>query len=156
MSLPHLRTVWRSLSAVVFAIPLFNPYLVRGDQWPADFKFASCECDVQEANDRPCYCPPPCCAPPCDYGYCYDCPLSDELAARLTPVMKSMQAQGITYAPGLTQFYQGDARGGREQEFDYGGKVDQFLILDTTKMGLWDGMTMTMHAETRIRPGARR
>jgi porin len=64
--------------------------------------------------------------------------------------MKSMQAQGITYAPGLTQFYQGVARGGRDEEWDYGGKVDQFLILDTTKMGLWDGMTMTMHVETRF------
>ncbi len=76
--------------------------------------------------------------------------MSDELAHRLTPMMKSMQAQGITYAPGLTQFYQGDVHGGREQEFDYGGKVDQFLILDGTKMGLCDGMTMTMHAETRF------
>ena len=31
-------------------------------------------------------------------GYCFDCPVSDELSRRLAPVMKSMQAQGITYA----------------------------------------------------------
>ncbi len=61
-----------------------------------------------------------------------------------------MQAQGITYAPGVTQFYQGVTSGGAEQEFEYGGKVDQFLILDGGKLGVWPGMTMTLHAETRF------
>jgi porin len=61
-----------------------------------------------------------------------------------------MAQQGIIYAPGVTQFYQGVARGGNEQDFDYGGKVDQFLILDGTKLGVWQGMTMTMHVESRF------
>ena len=76
--------------------------------------------------------------------------MSDEFSRRMTAMAKSMEAQGIIYAPGLTQFYQGVTTGGREEDFDYGGKVDQFLILDSTKLGLWQGTTMTMHAETRF------
>jgi porin len=74
----------------------------------------------------------------------------DELQARIQASAKCMAQQGIIYAPGVTQFYQGVAGGGREQDFDYGGKVDQYLILDGTKLGVWDGMTMTMHVETRF------
>ena len=40
--------------------------------------------------------------------------------------------------------------GGVETGFEYGGKVDQFLTLDSTKLGLWQGMTMVMHVETRF------
>jgi len=76
--------------------------------------------------------------------------MSDELSRHMTAAMKSMQAQGITYAPGVTQFYQGVASGGANEEFEYGGKVDQILILDTCKMGLWDTMTVTMHVESRF------
>ena len=56
----------------------------------------------------------------------------------------------MTYEVAGTQFYQGVASGGGEQDFDYGGKVDQFVILDSGKLGLWQGMTMNMHAETRF------
>lgn len=76
--------------------------------------------------------------------------MCDELMCRLTPMMKQMADCGVIYAPGLTQFYQGVASGGVAQDFEYGGKVDQFLILDAGKLGLWDGMTMTLHAETRF------
>jgi len=61
-----------------------------------------------------------------------------------------MAAQGIVYAVEVPQFYQGVTSGGQDEGFEYGGKVDQFLILDSTKLGLWEGMTMTMHAETRF------
>ena len=37
-------------------------------------------------------------------------------------VGKCMAEQGIIYAPGATQFYQGVAGGGNEQEFEYGGR----------------------------------
>ncbi len=91
------------------------------------------------------------CAPnPCNDGYYISCPLSDELMRRIEAQAKAMQAQGVTYGAGVTQFYQGVASGGQEQDFDYGGKVDQFLILDSGKLGLWQGMTMTMHVETRF------
>ena len=86
----------------------------------------------------------------CGDGYCISLPLSDELTRRMTAMAESMQAQGIAYSVAATQFYQGVADGGREQVFDYGGKVDQFLILDSGKLGLWQGMSMTMHVETRF------
>ena len=151
MTTLSLRAVSRLLGAISLAIPLLTQPLARGDYWPADIQFASSERDIPIGEDCSDDCQPQCCAPAsCDYGYCFTCPLSDELSRRLAPAMKSMQQRGITYAPGLTQFYQGVASGGNEQEFDYGGKVDQFLILDSTKLGLWDGMTMTMHVESRF------
>lgn len=70
--------------------------------------------------------------------------------AQLTPLMEQMEASGIVYDLVATQFYQGVASGGVERGFEYGGKVDQFVILDSGKLGLWRGMTMTMHAETRF------
>jgi porin len=122
-----------------------------GDGWQNDVQFALCESGVAESGCCSGDCATDCCTPPaCDGGYCFNCPMSDELMRRMTVMAKSMEAQGITYAPGLTQFYQGVASGGQEQEFEYGGKLDQFLILDSCKLGLWQGMTMTMHAETRF------
>lgn len=64
--------------------------------------------------------------------------------------MERMEACGVVYDLQATQFYQGVASGGAEQEFEYGGKVDQFFIFDSGKLGLWQGMTATMHAETRF------
>lgn len=64
--------------------------------------------------------------------------------------------QGITYQGFLTQFYQGAAAGGNEQRFSYGGKFDNFLILDGQKMGLWQGLFVNMHAETRFGEDANR
>lgn len=125
----------------------------RGDELAPDIRFASCDCQVADNGGVP-----DCCLDqPCSTSSaqcCHDCcqcgSLSDEFARRMTATAKSMEAQGIIYAPGVTQFYQGVTSGGVEQEFEYGGKVDQFLILDSGKLGLWDGMTMTLHAETRF------
>lgn len=64
--------------------------------------------------------------------------------------------QGITYQGFLTQFYQGVASGGNEQRFSYGGKFDNFLILDGQKLGLWQGLFVNMHAETRFGEDANR
>jgi len=60
----------------------------------------------------------------------------------------NLAAHGITYSGSATQFYQGVASGGAEQTFRYGGKVDQYLIFDSEKLGLWEGMKLIMHAET--------
>lgn len=84
------------------------------------------------------------------YGYCINNSCTDELAASMASMAKSMEASGFIYAPGVHQFYQGVASGGAEQTFEYGGKVDQFFILDSGKLGMWDGGSMTMHAETRF------
>ena len=69
--------------------------------------------------------------------------MSRQMACRLAAMAKQMEASGCIYNADVTQFYQGVTEGGQEQEFDYGGKVDQFVILDSTKLGLWQGMTMT-------------
>jgi porin len=50
----------------------------------------------------------------------------------------------------LTQFFQGVASGGQEQNWEYGGKLDYFFTFDGAKMGLWDGASAAMHAETRF------
>ena len=49
-----------------------------------------------------------------------------------------------------TQFYQGVASGGREQAWEYGGKIDYLANLDGGKFGLWQGFFVNMHAETRF------
>ena len=50
----------------------------------------------------------------------------------------------------LTQFYQGVASGGQEQNWEYGGKLDYFFTFDGEKLGLWQGLSAVMHAETRF------
>ena len=41
------------------------------------------------------------------------------------------------------------ASGGLEQAFQYGGRNDYFLNLDGEKLGLWKGLSVTLHGETR-------
>lgn len=84
-----------------------------------------------------------------EISYC-DMTLASGWLARFQCCQQRMAASGVAYNGDAVQFYQGVASGGVEQEFEYGGKVDQFLILDSTKLGLWQGMTMTMHVETRF------
>lgn len=89
--------------------------------------------------------------PLADCGYCWDGPcFTDRLTTCFAAKAKSLAERGVVYDPSVTQFYQGVASGGNEQTFEYGGKVDQFLILDSCKLGLWHGMKMVMHAETRF------
>ncbi len=57
--------------------------------------------------------------------------------------------RGFTFDTNLTQFYQGVAKGGQEQTFAYGGKVDYYLNVDGSKAMLCDGFQLSMHAETR-------
>ncbi len=58
--------------------------------------------------------------------------------------------RGITINLRFSQFYQGVSSGGVNTEFEYGGKIDYLLNLDGKKLGLWDGLFMTMHAETQF------
>lgn len=60
-----------------------------------------------------------------------------------------LQAGGITLDIGTTQFYQGVASGGLEQAFQFGGRNDYFLDVDGEKVGLWRGLSITLHAESR-------
>ncbi|HEX4611857.1 MAG TPA: carbohydrate porin [Urbifossiella sp.] len=57
--------------------------------------------------------------------------------------------RGVTFDLFATQFYQGVAAGGREQEFNYGGKLDYLFAVDGGKLGFWPGGVLNFHAETR-------
>jgi porin len=63
--------------------------------------------------------------------------------------MKGMAAQGFVYNVVVPQFYQGVTHGGIDEEFEYGGKVDQFFILDGGKLWGMEGFGVSMHVETR-------
>lgn len=56
---------------------------------------------------------------------------------------------GIKFDLSTTQFYQGVASGGLERQFQYGGRNDYFMTLDSEKAGLWKGGTITLHGESR-------
>jgi porin len=127
--------------------------------WPPDIHFASTEKSAEAAESTPVDDTTESAAledesdtldcPRSNYYY-YQPSMCDELKCCMTSRLKSMAAQGITYGFGATQFYQGVASGGVDEEFEYGGKIDQFFIFDSDKLGLWDGMTMTMHVESRL------
>lgn len=61
----------------------------------------------------------------------------------------TLATNGVTLNVNLSQFYQGVADGGTERSFEYGGKLDYYLMLDSGKLGLWQGFSITTHAETR-------
>ncbi|MFC1665082.1 carbohydrate porin [Pseudomonadota bacterium] len=48
-----------------------------------------------------------------------------------------------------TSFYQGLASGTGDKDFEYGGKLDAFINLDSGKMGLWEGGGFRSHLEYR-------
>jgi porin len=58
-----------------------------------------------------------------------------------------LKEHGITLAPRLTQFYQGLAAGDGDRDFEYGGKADLMLNADLSKLGLWNGFSVTVHGE---------
>jgi porin len=57
---------------------------------------------------------------------------------------------GVGFRGSFTQFYQGVTSGGREREFQYGGKLDYFADIDGQKAGLWQGFFVNLHGETRF------
>jgi porin len=143
-------TLVGTLLVIALASP---PSAARGDQWPDDIQFASSD-NVSTDCDSGSACEGSCC---CNSNSCCGCgcgdvhfELCDELMCRMEACTKSLANCGVTYSVEVPQFYQGVTSGGGERGFEYGGKVDQFIIVDSTKLGLWQGMTMTMHVETRF------
>lgn len=61
-----------------------------------------------------------------------------------------MAQQGLNWELYGTQFYQGVAAGGREQDWEYGGKFDYLLHADGNKLGLWQGFFVDLHGESRL------
>ncbi len=58
-----------------------------------------------------------------------------------------LEERGVTIKPRLTQFYQGLSAGDGDHGYEYGGKADALFNADLHKLGLWDGFSMTVHAE---------
>lgn len=54
---------------------------------------------------------------------------------------------GVSLTASLTQFYQGLMSGDGSHNWDYGGKLDAFLRLDASKLGLWNGFGVSAHFE---------
>jgi len=61
----------------------------------------------------------------------------------------ALAERGLTFDFFATQFYQGIASGGNERSWEYGGKLDYLFSVDGEKLGLWKGLFVNMHAETR-------
>ncbi len=57
---------------------------------------------------------------------------------------------GINLDLRLSQYFQGVTSGGKNTNGAYGGKFDYILNVDGGKVGLWEGLSMTMHAETQF------
>jgi porin len=59
---------------------------------------------------------------------------------------------GVTFDLRYTSTYQGLASGTGDEDYQYGGKVDAFINLDSGGMGLWQGGGFRSHLEYRHGP----
>ena len=59
----------------------------------------------------------------------------------------SPNPRALVLAPRLTQFYQGLVAGSGDLGFEYGAKADLLFNADLAALGLWKGLSMTVHAE---------
>lgn len=121
---------------------------------------------VIAANTRPalaqCGCATPC-QSGCDAGEsagcdcagtgdpCCDCLWDREhLFGDWLGTRSCLAEHGILVELPLTQFYQGVTSGGAERESKYGGKLDYLVTLQGAKLGLNEGFSTIIHAETRF------
>lgn len=56
---------------------------------------------------------------------------------------------GYTINASNTNFYQGVAAGGIRRDFEYSGRNDYYLNVNGEKAGLWKGLFIDLHGETR-------
>jgi len=85
------------------------------------------------------------------YASLFDGALCDRqfLLGDLGGFRSSAASKGYSFSASSTQFYQGVASGGISQEFAYSGRNDYLLNVDGEKAGLWKGLFITLHGETR-------
>jgi porin len=57
---------------------------------------------------------------------------------------------GLTFFGDITQYYQGVTAGGLARQFEYGGRGDYLIDVDSRKMGLWEGGHLDFRGETRL------
>jgi porin len=58
-----------------------------------------------------------------------------------------LSAMGFTFKSKITQFYQGQAAGDGDPGPKYGGKADLMMRSDLSKLGFWDGLSLTVKGE---------
>lgn len=82
-------------------------------------------------------------------------PVESELLARSTltgdwgGARSALADKGVSFDLRHTSTYQGQASGTGGQGFEYGGKIDAFINLDSAKTGLWEGGGLRSHIEYR-------
>ncbi len=59
----------------------------------------------------------------------------------------SLADNGVSLDLRYTSFYQGLASGTGDKGYEYGGKMDAFINLDSSKLGLWEGGGFRSHLE---------
>jgi porin len=74
----------------------------------------------------------------------------DKLTGNWCGLRTDLAEQGIDIDVRLSQYYQTVTSGGRNTNGAYGGKFDYILQLDGHKLGLWEGLGITIHAETQF------
>ncbi len=84
------------------------------------------------------------------------CPLSPKSIAEQATLLGDMGGlrpalgeHGVKLDASTTLFYQGVARGGKNTAFQFGGRNDYYVTADGSKLGLWQGLIIDLHGETR-------
>jgi porin len=73
-----------------------------------------------------------------------------KLFGDLYGLRSDLAEHGISLDFRLSQYYQAVTSGGVNTNGAYGGKLDYLLNVDGHKLGLWEGLSMIMHAETQF------
>lgn len=73
-----------------------------------------------------------------------------QLGGDLLGARSGLAESGLTFEAIGTQFYQGVADGGQNRDWAYGGKFDYLLNVDGQKAGLWQGLLINLHGESRL------
>ena len=58
-----------------------------------------------------------------------------------------LRDMGFIFKSHISQFYQGQVAGDGDEGFKYGGKVDLMVRSDLSKLGFWDGLSLTVKGE---------
>ena len=59
----------------------------------------------------------------------------------------ALREEGVSLRGSVTHFLQGLAAGEGRREWELGGKLDGFVDVDASKLGLWNGLSLHAHAE---------
>jgi porin len=72
---------------------------------------------------------------------------SDKLTGDWGGARTSMAGHGVTADLDWTNYYGGLLQGTGDKSWEYGGRLDAYLNLDTAKLGLWEGGLIRVHGE---------